>query len=60
MFTQAVSEIIIPATQNVERPLHFDESEADQLCILGAYLKNYTLAPLFLVASYTLQVNRNF
>ena len=34
----------MPATHRVERPLHFAESEADQLCILGVHLKNYTLA----------------
>ena len=35
---------LIPATQRVERPLHIAESEADQLCILGVYVKTYTLA----------------
>ena len=44
MFTQVVSEITIPATQRLERPLHFAKSNADQLCTLGVYLKNYSLA----------------
>ena len=35
---------LIPASQRVERAFHFPESEADQLCILGVYLKKYTLA----------------
>ena len=45
MFTQLVSEISsISITQRDERLLHFTESEADQLCILGVYLKYYALA----------------
>ena len=47
MLTRVVSEInlaLLPATQKVERPLHFTESEADQLRILVVYLENYILA----------------
>ena len=36
------------ATQRVERPLHFAESVADQFCILGVYLRNYTLVEISL------------
>ena len=45
---------LISATQRVERLLHFSESEADQLCIIGVYLKNDTLAvlPMILAALY--------
>ena len=44
MITQVVAKLaLIPATQRVERPLNFAESEADQLCILAVYLKRYIL-----------------
>ena len=39
---------LIPATQRVEHPLHFAESEANQLCILGVHLKNYSLSGIAL------------
>ena len=40
MFTQVVSKISpYTSKQRVERPLYFAESAADQLCILGVYLK---------------------
>ena len=49
MFTQVVIAIS-PYTSYTYGPtsLAFTESEAEQLCILGVYLKNYALAGMLL------------